>query len=78
MPTDSTNSPSAVLRVSSQEPRNSAATTNSENGRMMKPLPRYANASLKMMILMELVLSWAIPLPAIIRISVATIGCIRT
>ncbi len=45
---------------------------------MMKPLPRNANASLKMMILMELVLSWAMPLPAIMRIRVATIGWIRT
>ncbi len=45
---------------------------------MMKPLPRKENASLKMMILMEFVLSWAMPRPAIIRISVATIGWIRT
>ncbi len=43
----------------------------------MKPLPRKAKVSLKMMILVELVISWAMPRPAIIRISVATIGWIR-
>ncbi len=44
----------------------------------MKPFPRNAKASLKMLILIELVLSWAIPRPAIMRISVATMGWIRT
>ena len=52
-------------------------TTNSENGRTMKPLPMYANVSLKMMILIEFVMSWAMPRPAIMRISVATIGWMR-
>ncbi len=79
MPTDSTNRPSAVLRRSSQDPRKTARTTKSENGsRRMKPFPRNAKASLKMLILTELVLSCAIPRPAIMRISVATMGWIRT
>ena len=55
----------------------SATATYSENGRMMKPLPMNAYVSLKMTIWMAFVMSWAMPRPAIINTSVATIGWMR-
>ena len=79
MPTDSTNRPRAVLRNSSHDPTKTARTTKSETGsRSMKPFPRSEKASLKILILMEFVISCASPRPAIIRIRVATIGWMRT
>ncbi|MNR45619.1 hypothetical protein D3C85_1644860 [compost metagenome] len=77
MPTASINSPNAVLRVNSQINSSMTAAMIAGIGKYISvPLPSHANPSRSKVTICPSVISWAMPRPATISISVATIGCI--